>query len=397
VKNLFATILVLITSNWACAQNEITEAEYFIDQDPGFGNAISIDLSAAETLNELFSASFGSLETGTYFAHVRVKDENDQWSIPLKVPFSVQRSELPDINTAEWYIENDPGFGSGNTIDIIAGSTLEESYSASTSGLSNGRRFVHLRCQNEAGAWSIPLKVPFKVQRADLPPIADGEWYIGNDPGFGAGTPIDLEAGEVVDGLETANTEGLSQGRNFAYLRFQNEDGDWSVPLKRPFVINDKFPLDVVAAEYFIDEDPGIGSGIPIEVDADHFVEESYLAEVSPALEIGDHFLYTRVQNEVGDWSINLVRTFSVGTVSTEDQALLNTTTIYPIPTRDFLTVKNDRFSMLEVRVFDMNGRAVEIAWANRDQLDLSALAPGTYLLRIATESGSITRKIVVE
>jgi len=323
MKSILTTIvacLVLLSVN---AQDQIEEAEFYIDQDPGFGNATAIDLTSGETINESFTTSFADLEAGKYFAYVRVKGENENWSIPIKMPFQVQRGSLPDIALAEWFIGNDPGFGSANTIDLEAGQTVQDAVSAETT-------------QVEAG-------------------------------------------------------------RNFAYLRFRNEDGDWSLPLKQPFNINDKLPLDVVAAEYFIDEDPGIGAGIPIEVDADHFVDESYLAEVAVDLEIGDHFLYTRVQNEEGDWSINVVRTFSVGTVSTEDEALLNSTSVYPIPARDFLFVQNERFSILEVRLFDTNGRIVKVqSWQGR-RLDLSDLSAGIYLLRITTEAGGLTRRIVVE
>jgi len=227
--------------------------------------------------------------------------------------------------------------------------------------------------------------------------IIEAEFYLDQDPGFGSATPIDLTSGETISEVFSAELGDFEPGVYFAYVRVKDENDSWSIPLKKAFLINDKFPLDVVAAEYFIDEDPGIGSGLPIDVDADHFVVESYLAEVAPDLEIGDHFLYTRVQNEEGDWSINVVRTFSVGTVSTEDEALLSTTSVYPIPARDFLVVQNNQFSILEVRLFDANGRIVKArSWQGR-RMELSDLSAGTYLLRITTEAGSLTRRIVVE
>jgi len=164
MKTLFLTIAALATLYWANAQNQVTEAEYYLDQDPGFGNATPIDLSSTETITETFNASIGDLETGSYYAYVRVKDDNDHWSIPLKVPFRVQRSSLPEITAVEWYSEVDPGFGNGNPIDITPGSTIEDDYLVNTSGLTPGRKFTYLRCQNEDGTWSVPLKVPFFVQ-----------------------------------------------------------------------------------------------------------------------------------------------------------------------------------------------------------------------------------------
>jgi hypothetical protein len=259
------------------------------------------------------------------------------------------------------------------------------------------RDFTYLRCQNEDGSWSIPLKMPFHVQRAPLPEITAAEWYIGDDPGFGSATSIDISAGQTVEDLVSTDSDGLTAGRAFAYLRFQNANGSWSIPLKKAFVINDKFPLDVVAAEYFIDEDPGFGMGIPVAVSPDHFVSESYLAELSPDLEIGDHFLYTRVQNEEGTWSIQVVRSFSVGTVSTEEEELMKSTKVYPNPVTDLLNIESEVYRIMQVRLFDAKGKAVDALQLVNDRLDLSDVASGIYLLKIETEGGSLSKKIVVQ
>lgn len=323
MKTLLTTLFGCLTLLFLVAQNEIVEAEFYINEDPGFGNATPIDLTSAETINETLNASFGGLETGKYFAYVRVKGENDNWSLPLKMLFQVEREALADITAAEW--------------------------------------------------------------------------YIGVDPGFGSATSIDISAGQTVEDLVSTDTDGLMAGRDFAYLRFQNANGSWSIPLKKGFMVNDKFPLDVVAAEYFIDEDPGFGMGIPVAVNPDHFVSESYLAELSLDLEIGDHFLYTRVQNEEGTWSIQVVRSFSVGTVSTEEEELLNSTKVYPNPATDLLNVENDVFGVLEVRLFDANGKAIDAVQLANGNLDLSGVTSGIYLLQIETEGGRLSRKIVVQ
>ena len=322
-KNLFLFIIFSTTVFLGIAQNQVVDAEYYLESDPGFGNANPIDLTSAETISDAFTASAEGLSAGTYYAYVRVKDDNDMWSIPLKVPFQIQKSDLPEITAAEWYIEDDPGFGSAN--------------------------------------------------------------------------PIDINSGETVDGLVSAITDGLPAGRHLAYLRFQNADGTWSIPIKKAFFINDKFPLDVVAAEYFIDEDPGFGSGISVSVDPDHFVSESYLAETSTDLEMGDHFLYTRVQNEEGTWSINLVRSFSVGTVSTENEELVQSISVFPNPSGGPVTVLSENFSIKSVQIFNARGRLVKQYQNDFKRLQIDGLARGTYLLRIETEKGALTKAVVVQ
>lgn len=393
----FTVISFLIFQGTLLAQNQVVEAEYYIQDDPGFGNATPIDLTSAETISESFAASTDGLSAGNYFAYVRVKDSNEMWSIPLKVRFQIQRADLPDITAVEWYAETDPGFGNANGIDIIAGATVEGDYLASTSGFEEGRTFTYLRCQNEDGAWSIPLKVPFQVQRPDLPEITGAEWYLAEDPGFGNANPLEIEPDETVQGVQLASTEDLPAGRNFAYMRFQNADGTWSVPLKQGFMINDKFPLDVVAAEYFIDEDPGIGLGNPVSVDSDHFVSESFLAEVTADLELGDHFLYTRVKNEEDTWSINLVKIFNVGTVSTEDEKLVKAVTVFPNPSRGPISIISENLSILSVQIFNVQSRLVEQYQNNFKRLEIDGLARGTYLFRITTENGSLTKAVVIQ
>jgi hypothetical protein len=75
----------------------------------------------------------------------------------------------------------------------------------------------------------------------------------------------------------------------------------------------------------------------------------------------------------------------------------MNATHVFPIPTRGILNVENDKYVILEARLFDTTGRVVESPSLHGGQIDLSHLASGTYLLQITTEVGSLTRKIVVE
>lgn len=397
MKSILTTLAACLVLLFSEAQNQIVEAEFYIDEDPGFGNAIEIDISSASTINESFTANFQELETGSYFVYLRVKNENDNWSIPMKVLFRVQRSDLPDITAVEWYSIDDPGFGNANSISISAGSTVEGNYSAGTMGLPSSSEFTYLRCQNEDGSWSIPLKMPFHVQRAPLPDITAAEWYIGDDPGFGSATSIDISAGQTVEDLVSTDTDGLTAGRDFAYLRFQNANGSWSIPLKKGFMVNDKFPLDVVAAEYFIDEDPGFGLANPVSVDPEHFITESFLADVSADLELGDHFLYTRVQNEEDTWSINLVKSFNVGTVSTEEEELLQSIKVFPNPSRGPVSILSENLSVASVQIFNAQGRLVEQYQNRFERLEIDGLARGTYLFRIATEKGSLTKAVVIQ
>ncbi len=60
----------------------ITKVEYFIDTDPGFGNAINIPVTAGSNLQSIsFTASISTLPTGIHTLFIRSRDANGKWSV----------------------------------------------------------------------------------------------------------------------------------------------------------------------------------------------------------------------------------------------------------------------------------------------------------------------------
>jgi hypothetical protein len=79
----------------------------------------------------------------------------------------------------------------------------------------------------------------------------------------------------------------------------------------------------VTDLEYFYDNDPGFGNGIPVVIDTAHSIVAEFIADTT-TLSAGNHVLLARVKDEAGNWSIvqdnsfmfgHLLRTW-VGTVS---------------------------------------------------------------------------------
>ncbi|MEG2070613.1 MAG: T9SS type A sorting domain-containing protein, partial [Bacteroidales bacterium] len=71
---------------------------------------------------------------------------------------------------------------------------------------------------------------------------------------------------------------------------------------------------------------------------------------------------------------------------------------IYPNPTSSELRIVNEKSLIQEIELFDMSGKRL---YQNNQysqfaiMLDVSYLIPGVYLLKILTDQGSVTRKIV--
>jgi len=100
--------------------------------------------------------------------------------------------------------------------------------------------------------------------------IVRAEYFIDQDPGVGYATAIPIVPGQEVELNFVANTEGLENGFHSLYVRSKDEDGVWSTVVRRAFFMGN-FPYDppqeLSAAEYFINEDPGYGQGIPLQFD----------------------------------------------------------------------------------------------------------------------------------
>ncbi len=67
----------------------IKRTEYFIDIDPGFGNAISLNTTpVTESANVLYNIEINSLSKGNHYLNVRSLDDNGVWSITNMLAFN---------------------------------------------------------------------------------------------------------------------------------------------------------------------------------------------------------------------------------------------------------------------------------------------------------------------
>ncbi|MEN9571887.1 MAG: hypothetical protein RL172_3118, partial [Bacteroidota bacterium] len=87
------------TANGA-AQPKIARMEYFIDTDPGYGNATPVTISAATDIaNLLFDADISNVPGGTHKLSIRTQDENGSWSLDNRVDFT---GGTLSANTYQW-------------------------------------------------------------------------------------------------------------------------------------------------------------------------------------------------------------------------------------------------------------------------------------------------------
>jgi hypothetical protein len=84
-------------------------------------------------------------------------------------------------------------------------------------------------------------------------------------------------------------------------------------------------------------------------------------------------------------------------TLGIEDQSLENTINIYPNPVRDYINISiPDHQTITAIQCYDLMGKQIFNS-TYKEQINVSHLKSGLYLLKIETLSGSFIKKIIIE
>lgn len=320
----------------AAVQN-ITAAEYFIDNDPGFGNGTPIAVTPGVNISNAPAAiNVNGLSNGIHRLYIRTRNAAGVWSIvsareflyDADVVYTAPPAAAQNIVAAEYFIDTDPGFGMGTAIAVTPGVNVAgASATINTAGLSNGIHRLYIRTRSAEGRWSMNSVRDFVVDFDFAYPaspvaaqnVVAAEYFIDTDPGIGSATAIPVTAGSDLSNISAAiNTSSLSTGTHRLYIRTRNAEGRWSLTHFREFITdtNPAYPAspvaaqNVVAAEYFIDTDPGIGSATAIPVTAGGDLNNITATINTTGIATGTHRLYIRTKNAEGRWSMTNVKEF---------------------------------------------------------------------------------------
>lgn len=81
-------------------------------------------------------------------------------------------------------------------------------------------------------------------------------------------------------------------------------------------------------------------------------------------------------------------------TLSTDEFELSSIFSIYPNPAINNITINNASDKEYQIEMFDFNGKKIDVQLSN-DEVDISELSSGFYILQINSENRSLTKKIV--
>ena len=219
----------------------ITNAEYFIDTDPGIGAATAITITAGLAISNLtLPISVTSLTEGSHRLFVRFKDANGRWSTTESTLFYKLTTTPPpaaaNITNAEYFIDTDPGIGVATAITITPVLAVTDlAVVVNVSSLTEGNHKLFVRFKDANNKWSVSEPTAFSVCN-QIAPVAAAATVVSTT-GFTANWAaasgatsyrLDVSADNfttfvsgnndrTVTGATTATVTGLTIGTAYKY------------------------------------------------------------------------------------------------------------------------------------------------------------------------------------
>lgn len=241
-KKILLSLLILLPWYFSIAQSpDIVAVEYFFNQDPGYGNATSVPINANNPVDIDFNIGVSELSAGFHRLHVRVKDQNGKWSLAhiqsiyIVSEVHEEPEPLPGIVEAEYFFNDDPGFGNAVPMPVTAGNPVSTEANIDVSGLETGFNRFYVRTKDDMGNWSIShLQVIYlsdeePTQPTEKPNIVEIEYFFNTDPGFGNAQSVTLSPDHFIDEVFTADFSELPYGSNTLYTRVKDDQGNYSM------------------------------------------------------------------------------------------------------------------------------------------------------------------------
>jgi hypothetical protein len=317
--------MIISTAAWSQSQ-QVVQAEYFWDTDPGVGSATPIlaeDGALDEAIEALFSNSASVPTEGLHTFNIRIQGQDGAWSSIYSYALNARSGAAitrdVKVTQAEYFWDTDPGIGSATPILAFDGAideAVEALFSNSASVPTSGLHTFNIRIQGEDGAWSSLFSYALNARSGaaitrDVK-VTQAEYFWDTDPGTGSATPIlafDGAIDEAIEALFSNSASVPTSGLHTFNIRIQGQDGAWSSIYS--YALNARSgaaitrDVKVTQAEYFWDTDPGIGTATPI-LAFDGAIDEAVEALFSNSASVptsGLHTFNIRIQGEDGAWS----------------------------------------------------------------------------------------------
>lgn len=196
------------------SMSEIIAGEYWLDSDPGHGNATAFTPSAKTDL----AIPTNSLEDGWHVLGLRARN-NTNWSQTYIYMFYKDSYGPNELSAAEYWIDTDPGIGKATSIAVSPSSSTVEFTLDQLDTLPKGYHTLGLRAKR-GHDWSFTYKRQFMNVNAGIKMnVEKVEAWWDNDTENLINVPFVIENGEAIISNYIMDASALSYGAHKLHLR----------------------------------------------------------------------------------------------------------------------------------------------------------------------------------
>lgn len=422
---IFIIIILLAALHFTAICQNVVQGEYFIDTDLGYGNNTLVNFTPASDAIFNLSITVSSNTPGFHKLYIRTKDDSGRWSLTARRNIEVLASEVKTtIVNGEYFIDTDPGFGLATPLSITSpDSILLQSFTAATSGLSEGYHKLYGRLLDNNGKWGFTFRRNVEIYKSDTNKVLNGEYFFKTDLGFGSCDGVSFAA-PAADGSFVINIprNTIPADADTLFLRVRDDiENRWSIT---QILGNISGALPLTLLSFTAIKQDNIAQltwQTTSEINTSHFniqrstdgVSFTTIGSVNAKLSGGlqnnydypddlanlkDGNVFYRLQMVDNDGKF----TYSKIVYITIDANSLRIS-IHPNPAHSYFVV--DNYSNIDVKnstvlVRDMSGRTlINQKFTNNPEqrIDISMLSRGMYVVSIVTNVNVHTQKLLVQ
>jgi len=416
---LFSTATLMATAQ----DTSVIKMEYFVDTDPGVGNATSMNIPASADVTFPFTVNLTGYAIGYHKLYIRTRDNLGRWSFTARRNIEVLASQTQNnVVSGEYFIDQDPGFGAGSPIIVSTPDTMVlQGFTAALTGLAEGFHKLYGRFKDTYGNWSQTFRRNIEVIKDENNQVINGEYFFRTDNGFGNCSPV-VFATPSADGTFTFNIPAAQVPANAdtLFVRVRDDiDSRWS--LTRLTTVNTALPLtllnftgvkqsDIVQLNWQTTNEINTSYfNVKRSTDALHFttvgvVKTNNVSSINNysypdnVAALSAETLYYRLQEVDLDGESQYSEIVAIKKDNTKTGI-----SIYPNPARSYLDINSDKPEDLNgatLTIVDMAGQVTlkqTLLPNHQQQINISGLSKGIYIVHILKVSGVESHKLLIE
>jgi Secretion system C-terminal sorting domain len=422
---IYFYLLISLFTTFSFGQT-VVEAEYFWDVDPGQGNGtilVALDNNFNQALETVVTNNANLPSEGMHTLGIRIKGVDNNWSPTYRKIIKTENSSFSNnqfkLTQAEYYWDNNPGFGNANPMIAFDGnfnSAIESLLQNNALLPQEGNHVLAIRVKGSDGNWSPDfkkiIKISFDTNTNGTSKILTGEYFWDDDMTNG-GTLLAFD-GDFNQALETifnTTTNLPSSGIHKISLRIKSEDETWSPIYSRIIAINvtnnesvllispvngsvdvptnSNFVWSELSGETTYEYQCATNSSFTSIVQSG-LVSDTSIPFIDLALNTTYYWRVRVNENEqVSLWSDTWSFT-TTGTLNLTETELLNTIIVYPNPAKNILNIDyNQQIGDLKFEIYDATGKNILKGDLQNKKIDVQNLSEGIYILNLITTNKS--------